>query len=305
MQNENYTHMTKPILSPLRYPGSKRYLARYIAQSLEVNGLKPSLYIEPFVGGGSVAIHLLQIGKIKKAILIDMDPWISSLWQTIFEDTEWLIEKIACEPITIEVWQALKQSRPVTRREQAWTCLFLNRTSFSGILRQEVGPLGGRLQSSPYKIDCRFPRQTLIKRIRQIASFRDQIYGVWGMSWEEGIARIRSEQKKGRLPKEGLFFYLDPPFFEKADMLYRYYFKREDHLRLRDVLLRLEDKWLLSYDSAEQVEALYGEAIATGVNGTKKSKAEPLYSVSKLRERKRGKEVILSNLEILPNFNGS
>lgn len=290
-------------LSPLRYPGSKRRLVSYIKRALVANGLRPSLYIEPFVGGASVALNLLQEGLVSQVVLSDRDPWIASFWRTVFWDTDWLITRIKETPVTLDEWQRLKELRPQTTRQQAWACLFLNRTSFSGILRPEVGPLGGKRQDSPYKIDCRFPRHTLIERIRQIAAFRERIYAVWNLSWEEVFATIAERQKAGELP-EDVFYYLDPPFFEKADVLYRYYFRRRDHERLRDALLELKQKWLLSYDSAEQVEALYGQAIASSINGAKKSAVELLYSVSTLKERKRGKEVILSNLDILPEFDG-
>lgn len=250
-----------------------------------------------------MALYLLQYEVVEKVILIDLDPWIASFWQTVFWDSEWLMEQIEHVSVTLDAWHAAKRSVPATRREQAWTCLFLNRTSFSGILRPEVGPLGGRVQASPYKIDCRFPRQTLLERVQKIARFRERIYAVWNVSWEEGLQMVRADQRLGKLPNKGVFFYLDPPFFQKAESLYRYYFTDADHLALRDALLQLQDKWLLSYDSAEQVETLYGEAITSNTNGAKRSNVELLYSLP-LRERKRGKEVILSNLEILPEFNG-
>ncbi len=41
------------------------------------------------------------------------------------------------------------------------------------------------------------------------------------------------QQRKGALPKDDLFLF-DPPFFEKADRLYRFYFQHDDHVRLRD-----------------------------------------------------------------------
>ena len=117
----------------------------------------------------------------------------------------------------------------MTTRDQALTCFFLNRTSFSGILEAKAGPLGGRKQDSPYKIDCRFPRQTLVKRIRQAAAHSDKVSAVWNCSWEDSIARIRSMQTEGELPSDNLFFYFDPPFFEEAEALYRYYFTGDDH----------------------------------------------------------------------------
>lgn len=289
-------------LSPLRYPGSKRRLVKYIKQALELNGLKPFLYVEPFIGGGNVALQLLQDGLINQAILMDVDPWVASFWETVFFDTRWLVNKIRTTSVTLRIWNKIKNSTPKTVREQAWACLFLNRTSFSGILEKKAGPLGGKEQISEYKIDCRFPRNTLIGRIREIATLRNKIRGVWCTSWEDGIARIREEQKTGSLPANNIFFYFDPPFFEKAEDLYRFYFRSEDHEKLRDALIRLTDKWILSYDSADQVEALYGPAIRSNTNGTKKHAVEMFYSLSVMQERKKGKEVILSNLELLPSF---
>ena len=294
--------MIKPLLSPLRYPGSKRRLVNYIRQVMVLNNLTPQLYIEPFVGGGSVSLQLLQENLVEKTILMDLDPWVASFWYMVFFDTEWIIEQIQNANITLENWNRIKQSDPKTTRDQAWACFFLNRTSFSGILERKAGPLGGKEQASEYKIDCRFPRDTLIDRVQRIALFKDKILGVWCTSWEQGIARIRTEQEAGKLPTDNLLFYFDPPFFDKADALYRFYFTSDDHAKLRDALLILTDKWILSYDSADQVEALYGPAIQLKTNGTKKHNVELLYSISVMQERKKGKEVILSNLERLPSF---
>jgi len=272
-------------------------------EAISQNSLKPTLYVEPFVGGGSVVLNLLNEELIEKAILVDVDPWITSFWQTVFFDKEWLIGKIQTVEVSLENWNKYKNSDPQTIREQALTCFFLNRTSFSGILEGRAGPLGGRDQKSKYKIDCRFTpttRNTLIERIEQIAKLKDQIYGIWNCSWEIAFERIRKEQTEGKLPLSDLFIYLDPPFFEEADALYRYYFLEEDHRALRDYLMTLRDKWLLSYDSAEQVQALYGEAIKNGTNGTQHHDIELHYSIAKVSKRKKGKEVIISNLDKLP-----
>ncbi len=48
------------ILSPMRYPGSKRRLANYIAHTLELSDIEPRLFVEPFAGGASVALQLLN-----------------------------------------------------------------------------------------------------------------------------------------------------------------------------------------------------------------------------------------------------
>src|SRR5688572_8923078 len=148
----------KPLISPLRYPGSKRRLVHYVRQTLKLNNMIPELYIEPFVGGASIALQLMQENLVKKVILMDIDPWVASFWNVLFFDTDWLIKQIKYIPITLERWKKFKKGNPSDRRTQALSCFFLNRTSFSGILEEGAGPLGGIEQKSEYKIDCRFNR---------------------------------------------------------------------------------------------------------------------------------------------------
>ena len=56
------------------------------------------------------------------------------------------------------------------------------------------------------------------------------------------------------------FFYADPPYFETE----KYYknvgeggFQKEDHIRLRDALMSIEGKFLLSYNDCEFIRELY------------------------------------------------
>lgn len=282
------------ILSPLRYPGAKRRLAGYIEATLKLNELCPALFVEPFAGGASVSLQLLNDGAVERIGLIERDPLVAAFWQTVFFDADWLVEQVEKIPVTLEQWNGFKARVPPTRRERAVACLFLNRTSFSGILAPRCGPLGGRKQTSENKLDCRFPRPTLVRRIRQAAALQDRVAFVWNESWKRGVARLREMQGRGRLPGTS-FFYLDPPFFHKAERLYTFSFDRAGHRRLRDFLLRLEDSWILSYDSAERVAELYGEVGEGAVH------VELLYSTSCASGRGAAREVLLSNLPALPS----
>ena len=83
--------------------------------------------------------------------------------------------------------------------------------------------------------------------------------------------------------------------------MYRWYFVAQEHQALRDALMILEDKWILSYDSAQQVQALYGEAIRERTNGTQQHHLELSYTLGIISEKhKRSREVIISNLAYLP-----
>lgn len=284
---------TATILSPLRYPGAKRRLAGYIRRSLEINSLKPELFIEPFAGGASVSIQLLNDGMVEQIGIADKDPLISAFWKTAFFDSDWLIEQVESMPITLDRWKELKHETQIDRRSRAIACLFLNRTSFSGILAPSAGPIGGYAQSSPYSIECRFPRTTLVRRIKQLQCLADRVAFVWGLSWPATLSRVARMQEMNTLPLNALY-YFDPPFFNKADRLYTHYFTERDHLRLRDVVTSLTAPWILSYDSPDDVKRLYG-----GITSTS-TQVNMLYSSSKNGGSRQASEVIVSNLPLLP-----
>ncbi len=145
---------TASILSPLRYPGAKRRLAGYLAQVLRLNKLRPKLFVEPFAGGASVALALLNDGLVEKIALGERDPLVAAFWKTVFRDPEWLVQEIQRIPVTIQKWRYFRTGKFRTDRDRALACLFLNRTSFSGILSDTAGPIGGYKQQSPYRIDC-------------------------------------------------------------------------------------------------------------------------------------------------------
>jgi DNA adenine methylase len=279
------------IVSPLRYPGSKRRLAEYIKQTLKLNSINPELFVEPFAGGASVALRLLDENRVRNIGLIELDPLVAAFWKTVFFDADWLVEQIQTIEVTLEKWYKFKSEIPVQRRDRALACLFLNRTSFSGILAR-AGPIGGYQQKSQYKIDCRFPRNTLIQRIKRAEVLKDRVAFVWNCCWRGGINRIRRKQISGDIPSN-IVFYFDPPFFEKADQLYNYYFNWNNHQDLRDFIVNLEDNWILSYDSAEQVKQLYGENL-------KSVDKEMRYSTGKCTNvRNEKKEIILSNMNLI------
>lgn len=282
------------ILSPLRYPGSKRRLASYIERALTLNDLRPALFVEPFAGGASVALQLANDGLVEAIGLIDRDPLVAAFWKTVFWDADWLVEKVETIEVTLGKWREFKSMVPEGTRDRALACLFLNRTSFSGILAPGAGPIGGHQQNTDYRIDCRFPRETLVKRIRQAEKLRDRVAFVWNLSWAKGLSILRRMQQYGSLPKN-VFFYFDPPFFEKADRLYTYYFSDDDHRRLRDTVLGLDDPWIMSYDSVERVEELYAGA------DLGPSHVELLYSTSVTAGSRPTLEAIISNLPNLPS----
>ncbi len=224
------------ILSPLRYPGAKRRLSSYVAEALRINNLRPKLFVEPFAGGASVALQLAECDLVDKIALAELDPLVAAFWKTVFDDTEWLLEALAELEVSVENWDYFRENNFRSNRDRALACIFLNRTSFSGILAPSAGPIGGRRQQSKYKIDCRFAYGTVKRRINQAAKLRDRVLFVDRATWSETIEKV---QRLDYQSKE-LFFYFDPPFYEAGPRLYTHYFTSEQHTELYKGLSELK-----------------------------------------------------------------
>jgi DNA adenine methylase len=248
------------LVSPLRYPGGKRRLLPYIARVIEALPNRPSIVIEPFAGGAAVSIGLLEHGHVPRIALADADPLIAAFWQTVFDpkDSVKLANRVLEAEITVEQWRRLREWSPVDRVDQAFKCLFLNRTSFSGILHTGSGPIGGYQQSGTYKINVRFPRARLAKRVIELAKLADRVAYV---RCQDFTATLRNPLGGTGLKQLGrTFWYLDPPFWNKADKLYSCHFRNEDHQLLAREVKMLRGSWVVSYDNHPEVIALYADA---------------------------------------------
>ena len=279
------------ILSPLRYPGAKRRLSGYIAECLRLNGLRPRLFVEPFAGGASVSLQLLNDDLVERVALGERDQLVASFWKVVFFDHEWLLDKIARLRPTLTKWKQYRADPGDTDRERALACLFLNRTSFSGILAPGAGPIGGQRQRSSHKLDCRFAAKTVCKRITQAAALRDRVEFVSSSSWKRTLARARARGYR----EDEIMFYFDPPFYNKAERLYTHFFHHKDHVALHEAVMALKAPWLVSYDLAPAIIQLYSD------NGRKPRSIELLYSLRAADNQAKVRELIIANLPRLPS----
>jgi DNA adenine methylase len=277
-------------ISPLRYPGGKRRLVPYIAALFEVNNSHPDLLVEPYAGGASVALELAATGVVEQIGLADRDPYLAAFWNTVFFDCDWLCQQVEQIDVDLDTWQHMKRARFRSQRSMALACLFLNRTSFNGSLDSRAGPIGGKAGKSSYQLDCRFPRQRLVHRLRSCE--RLAVQGrVAFVECASALDIVGREQLVARTSKKSVFFYLDPPFWSKSQRLYRFAFSVEDHHRLATALRYVRNPFLLSYDPAPNIKQLYrrGNLVMQTI--------ELLYTAT---QRSAGYELVISNLPKLP-----
>lgn len=241
--------------SPLRYPGGKARFTNFIWEAVDASGERADVFVEPFCGGAGAAIALLEAGHVQRVALNDVDPLVASFWKVVFgksrrtrHDINWLIDRVDSAELTLDEWRRQKLLTPSSVREAAWKCLYLNRTSFNGILHKS-GPIGGWDQKNR-TLDIRFNREKLVARLRELYQLHNQVERVDCVNWMQ----FASWYKRSK----SAYFYFDPPYYHQAEQLYRYVFSENQHVAMRDYLIDFVTPWMLSYDDAPEVRSLYG-----------------------------------------------
>ena len=237
--------------SPLRYPGGKTQLAPFVIDLARANNLYGGVYAEPFAGGAGIAWRLLLNGDMTEVWLNDIDPALYALWTTVVNEPDELCERIRRRKVTMTQWhkqRAVLHDVESNRLDLAYATLFLNRTNRSGILKG--GVIGGKEQLGNYALDCRFNKAELIHKIQRIHTYRDVIT-ITRMDAEKCLKKWAKS-----LPPRGLIN-IDPPYYSQGRDLYLSFYEPEDHVRLAKLVRSLRVPWMLTYDDAPEIAALY------------------------------------------------
>ncbi|WP_416448492.1 DNA adenine methylase [Leeuwenhoekiella sp. A2] len=271
--------------SPLRYPGGKARIFPFVSNLIYENDLIGCSYAEPYAGGGGLALKLLFDEFVSSIYINDLDKSIYALWVTMLNDNVRFCDWIEDLDVTVENWIYYKniQKKPenIEQIELAKSTFFLNRTNVSGVIKG--GMIGGFEQKGKYKIDVRFNKDDLIKRIKKIHRFRERIY----VSNLDGLQFIKKMGQK----KEDVFIYLDPPYYQKGADLYMNFYKEKDHKKLSEKIRKTKNRWMVSYDNHDFILNLYSE------------KNKLTYKLSQSTSNRIGDEVLIFSDNLI--FNNS
>lgn len=241
--------------SPLRYPGGKSKIVPLVKEVIKRNNLFDCEYFEPYAGGASVALELLENEYTRKIYINDIDVNIYSFWESIINNTEKFCEKIRNINIDAKEWERQREilffSKEVSIFQRGFAAFYLNRTNRSGILKG--GIIGGKKQDGIWKINARFNKEALIERIVRIAKYKNRIK----IDNLDAIEFLKKYEKN--ISNKGIVF-LDPPYFIKGKDLYLNFYNTEDHINLKNVLYKMEKaKWILTYDASEEIISIYND----------------------------------------------
>ena len=236
------------IRSPLRYPGGK---SRAIEK---ISAVIPAFdeFREPFVGGGSVFIHLKQKFLHKKFWINDKYTELETFWQILKSDPENLLEQILkwkgefADGKTL--YRFLRENiANFNEIETAAAFFIFNRITFSGTTEA-----GGFSQQA---FEKRFTDSS-IERLKPMPKILRNVK-ITNFDYEEIL----------KASGENVFLFLDPPYFSATNSaLYGKngeLHKSFDHKRFAENLRKCPHKWLLTYDDSPFIRELFSFANLT------------------------------------------
>lgn len=242
--------------SPLRYPGGKTQLSKFVNNLIQINNLNKPIYCEPFSGGFGAGMELLFSDSVESVIINDYDLGIYSVWFAILHESDQLSDLISKTPVTIQEWNNQKEIYRLNMEsnkysiELAFATLFLNRTNISGIIGG--GPIGGKSQKTKYLIDCRFNKSALIEKIKSISAYSKRIE-LHNLEANKLISDILL-----KMDPNNLFIFFDPPYYKQGKNLYTNFFNHENHVELKNNIQKLDDfKWITTYDYDPNIKDIY------------------------------------------------
>jgi DNA adenine methylase len=268
------------IRSPLRYPGGKSRAVEKIAVLLPPF----SEFREPFVGGGSVFIHLRQKFPDRKFWINDKYSELITFWRKLQNDSENLIKLI---------WQ---WKRDFGEGKQLHRFLQTNNENFNWLETAASFFIFNRITFSDTTEAGGFSEQAFRLRftdssIERLTKMPEVLRGVeiTNFDYEE---LINAEGKD-------VFLFLDPPYFsatnsalyDKNGKLH----KNFDHERFAANLKKCPHRWLLTYDDSPFVRELFTFANIVSWN--------LMYGMRNVTENSKqlGSELLISNFDFKSN----
>lgn len=239
----------------LKWVGGKRQLLPELLRA--VKKAEPfERYYEPFVGGGALFFELAAQNRLgtKKACLSDTNPRLIETYQVVQSDVEALIEilrehKIQHEALGKEHYYAVRTEVPNTSVARAARIIYLNRTCFNGLYRENSKGLFNTPMGAYKK-----PRICDTDKLRAAS---DALQGA-----QLRVCEFAAAVKDA---VSGDFVYFDPPYdpVSKTASFTSYDqkgFGEEAQVRLADTFAELESrgvKALLSNSATPLIKSLY------------------------------------------------
>lgn len=239
---------TVPQRSPFRYPGGKTWFVPFVRMWLHSLPRRPTLFVEPFAGGGIIGLTVAAERRAERVILVELDEAVASVWRTMLSaDAGWLIARVLAFDVSRDSVERELRRGARSDRELAFQTLLRNRVQRAGIMAPGASLV--RRGENGRGLRSRWYPQTLARRIQEIRDMRDRLEFIHG----DGLEVIERLHRQ-----EGCAFFVDPPYTaggkRAGQRLYTH--NDVDHRRLFEILSRAAGPVMMTYDESAEVLAL-------------------------------------------------
>ena len=277
----------KSLKTPLRYPGGKSRACTKLDQFFpDLRDYKE--YREPFLGGGSVAIHITKKYPHLQVWVNDLYEPLVNFWKTLQDDGYALYKRLqelksrypdrgSAKGLFLEA-KELVNDDSVSPLYRACAFYVVNKCSFSGLT--ESSSFSAQASDSNFSM----------RGIEKLTGYSDIIknWKITNLRYQE----LLSDDKE-------TFLYLDPPY-EIGSNLYGKkgsMHKGFDHDGFATICDRFTSPQLISYNSSQLIKDRFKEYKTGEFDLTYTMRSVGEY----MREQKERKELLLFNYEIEAN----
>lgn len=250
----------------MSWVGGKKALRDIIINRLN---WKCDRYVEVFGGGGWVLFHKAP-GKFE--VYNDFNPNLTNLYRCVRDHPDELCNELQYTLNSRLDFQFIRETLqtqtniPDTKRA----------AYFYQIIRQSYASGLVSYGAQPHNMWRNFP-------LIHAASARLQNVIVENKDFEKLVVQY---------DRPNTMFYLDPPYFETEDYYENVGFSAMDHVRLRNTLIKIQGKFLLSYNDCPYIRELYSKAGIWIESATRISNIAQRYDAGK-----QYPELIISNYD--------
>jgi DNA adenine methylase len=229
------------VLLPFRWAGGKYYALSKLSQFWE--NFEHDEYREPFLGGGAV---FWAKPKSQFNWLNDIDDGLIRTLEFIKDskNREKLLKLFENEKeATRETHAKVKKIEPKSELEFVYKYYYLNRTSFSGKMKNPSWGYRPKRSLPPHRW-----KERIIPCSEKLSDTK-----LTNLDFSDVILEKAAGKK--------VLIFLDPPYYHaKQESHYAFSFKDKDHERLAKVCKKTKHNFFLTYDDCPEIRKMYSWA---------------------------------------------
>jgi DNA adenine methylase len=239
----------KTKITPVRYPGGKsnalKFLNNYLPKDFEE-------YREPFFGGGSVGLYLMQTCKNATYHINDLFYPVYCFWKILYEDPTSMVEFLLKKKKLYSNHTDAKELHSWCRTnidgasEFDTACLWyiLNKTSYSGM--SMIGSYAKQAWDQNFSENC-------IANLPKVSDLMHSVENV-KITNDDYVSLLNNNGKN-------VFIFLDPPYkiphslYGKDGELHRAF----NHQKFLNNIKDCNHKWMITYNDDFDIKQWYSE----------------------------------------------